>query len=692
MYLRAPETLNTNFSAIKTKYVNDYNNNISLWTVYWTQGNVATRLEAGDPTVMAQLWPTTTANSMTSFYFNRTRPICNMVSGYQRRNRKSTIVVPLENGDQVTADQLTKLMLQIYKKENIYEKISEAFHQGPCITGMNLLHIYLDFTDDPVNGDIKVDNLPFNEYMIDPYFRQPDLSDANFIIRRTFLTHAAAAAIMPPEKYDAIMALQGNPNGMGRDGRFPYAPESYGYTQANRVTYDEYYYRDYRKKTLLIDKISGESIDVSYEDPEKVRTFLSNPINARVMKQEQTVPTVRMAVIIQDDVFYDGPNPLNIDVMPFVPVIGYYSKSMPYMYSRISGIVRSLQDPQVLLNRKIILNMDIQESLANTGWIFKENAVVDVKHLFLTGQGRIIPLKKDANISDIQQLTPPQIPPSYFDQLAVMDKELYNCAGISEENLGKVVADDASGFQTAMRTAAGLTSLQPIFDRLDLSQNMLGNIAMKVIQNNYTPMKVKRLLEGEEPSPQFYNKLFGKYHCVVELGFNTETQKQMEFAQLLELKKIGVQITDEDLLQCATIQHKDRLIQNMQAKQQQAMQAQAGQAQAQQQLMAAQAQLAQARSMADMGLYAERTSRVEENRALAIQKLHEANKDDEVANLNKVKAIKELETMDLNHLEKLLNLVQVLKAGESVDAQREQPVRGRNLAFPRGEVQRGSTQ
>lgn len=682
MFLRAPETLNTNYSAIKNKYTNDYNNNISLWTVYWTQGNVATRLEAGDPTVMAQLWPTTTANSMTSFYFNRTRPICNMVSGYQRRNRKSTIVVPLENGDQVTADQLTKIMLQIYKKENIYEIVSEAFHQGACITGMNLLHVYLDFSDDPVNGDIKVDNLPYNEYMIDPYFRQPDLSDAQFIIRRTFLTHAAAASLMPPEYYDKIMALQGNPNGMGRDGRFPYTPESYGYTQANRVTYDEYYYRDYRKKIMLIDRISGESMDVSYEDPEKVNQFLNDPINKQVMKEEKTVPTVRLSIIIQDDVFYDGPNPLNLDVMPFCPVIGYYSKSMPYMYSRISGIVRSLQDPQVLLNRKIILNMDIQESLANTGWIFKENAVVDVKHLFLTGQGRIIPLKKEAQMTDIQQMNPPQIPPSYFEQISIMDKELYNCAGISEENLGKVVADDASGFQTALRTAAGLTSLQPIFDRLDLSQNHLGNIIMKVIQSNYTPSKVKRLLEGQEPTPQFYSKLFGQYHCAVELGFNTETQKQLEFAQLLELKKIGVQITDADLLQCATIQHKDRIIQNMQTQQQQAAQVQQQQAAVQQELVAAQIQGIQAQAAANIGLNKERTSRVEENRAMAIQKLHEANKDDEIANLNKVKAIKELETIDLANLQKLIALAQLLKGSEVADAQSE-PVRGNsNLATP----------
>jgi hypothetical protein len=200
MLMRPPVTLNNqNYSAIKNKMDMDYTNNLSLWSIAWTQGNIDVRLEAGDSSLMAQQNQTTISNASNSYYFNRVRPICNMISGYQRRNRKSTVVVPLENGDQETADQFTKILLHIYKRENVYEMISEAFHQGACITGMNLLQVYLDFTNDPLNGDIKIDNLAYNEFMIDPYFRKPDISDAAFIWRRSFMTHSAAAAIMPPE-------------------------------------------------------------------------------------------------------------------------------------------------------------------------------------------------------------------------------------------------------------------------------------------------------------------------------------------------------------------------------------------------------------------------------------------------------------------------------------------------------------
>ncbi len=690
MLMRAPETLRNDFSAIKTKMDQDYTNNLSLWSIAWSQGNIDVRLEAGDSSLMAQLNNQVLSSGSNSYYFNRVRPICNMISGYQRRNRKSTIVVPLENGDQKTADQFTKILLQIYKKENVYETISEAFHQGACITGMNLLQVYLDFTNDPLNGDVKVDNLAYNEFMIDPYFRKPDLSDASFIWRRSYLTHSAAAALMPEDMYESVMSLQGNPTGMARDGRFQYMPEAFGYAQGNRISYDEYWYRDYRRARLLYDTVTGEVVDVSTNNEEDIKRFLADFPQVKMV--EKSIPTVRLAIMIQDTVFYDGENPLGIDDYPFIPVIGFYNKSMPYMYQRISGVCRSLRDPQILFNRRVILSADLLESQVNSGWLFKENAPVDVKHLFQTGQGRIIPVKDEAQLADIQPIIPPQIPPSFFQLQETFDKEMYNCAGVSEENLGKIVEDNASGYLSALRQGAGLTAQQPIFDRLDLSQNMLGERIMQIIQANYTPGKIQRILEGEQPAQLFYNKAFGKYHCMVELGFNTESQKQMEFAQLMELRKLGVAISDTQMISKATIQGKDDLIKEMQvaAEGQQKMQQQ--QAMLQMQELQAKAELAHARSEADRGLAYERISRVEENHALAQKQLAESNKEDELALLNKVKILKELETIDISHLQTLIGLSNQLKAAEQATVKQVQPLKASEAQIAEGGSQQQPSQ
>jgi len=188
---------------------------------------------------------------------------------------------------------------------------------------------------------------------------------------------------------------------------------------------------------------------------------------------------------------------------------------------------------------------------------------------------------------------------------------------------------------------------------------------MKVMQNNYTPGKIKNLLEGEEPAPLFYNKAFGKYHCMVELGFNTESQKQMQFAQLMQLKEMGVPIPDASLVDAATIQNKDKIIQQIQQQQQMAQQAQMIQMQAAVKEQEARINLAEARTIADRGLGAERYSRIEENQALAEERKAAAVKDDQMALLNFAKAIKEIQSIDIDQLHKIIGLHRMMEAGEA---------------------------
>jgi hypothetical protein len=661
MLIRPPETISSvsgDYGYIQRKMDSDYSANQSIWQVYWTEATLDVRLEAGDTALMADLNQMLPNNNRGSWYFNKVRPLLNTVSGYQRRNRKSSIVIPLENGDQPTADQWTKILLGIYKREGVYDTISEAFHQGACITGMNLLQVYMDYSSDPISGDIKVDNLPYSCFFVDPYFRKPDLSDCNFVWRRTYLSHSQAAHLMP-DKYDEIMNLEGNPTGTGRDGRFQYMPESYGQSQQNRLAYDEYYYRAYREQRILVDKITGEVMELTNQDETDVKTFLSHYPQVELVTQR--IPTVRMAIMIQDKIFYDGVNNLNIDVYPFVPVLGFYNSMMPYFYSRIQGIARSCRDPQILLNRRIILSADAAESVVNSGWIFKENSVIDVKHLFQTGQGRIIPLKEEASMADVQPIAPPNLPSYFFQLQETFDKLLPGVTGVNEELMGSAL-DDKAGILSALRQGAGLTTLQPLFDRLDNSQNLLGNLIMNVVRANYTPGKIKNLLEGEEPAALFYNKSFGKYHAQVQLGFNTESQKQMEFAQLMQLKQMGVPVPDSAIIDSATIQNKPRILQQMQQQQQQAAQLQQAQAQSAMQEQQSRSKLYQARTVADQGLGMERFSRIEENQALAQERKAQALKDEQMALLSFAKALKEIDDIDISQLERLLALKNTLKA------------------------------
>jgi len=149
----------------------------------------------------------------------------NMISGYQRRNRKSTVAIPIENGDNITADQFTKILMHINRTGGVLETISEAF-LGSLIGGMNFLQVWMDYREDPVSGTIKVDNQPYNYFLVDPYFKKPDLSDCNALWTRKFLTKREIISLLPAYT-EEIIGLTPNDYGNAKDGKFQFAAESY---------------------------------------------------------------------------------------------------------------------------------------------------------------------------------------------------------------------------------------------------------------------------------------------------------------------------------------------------------------------------------------------------------------------------------------------------------------------------------
>ena len=229
---------------ILTKMEAFYSQAISINESYWAEADTDLRFFSGDQTLWQDLYGNLPMNRRRQFSFNRIRRIINMIGGYQRRNRKSTIVVPVENADDTTADQFTKVLMNIHSRENVLETISTAF-EGALVTGMNLLQVWMDYRNDPISGDIRVDNCYYNGFLIDPFFKKPDLSDCNGIWKRTFLSKREAIALLP-DKEEEILSLVGLDS---RDGKFQFQPESYNYSVYNLLTYDEYYYRDYREAT-----------------------------------------------------------------------------------------------------------------------------------------------------------------------------------------------------------------------------------------------------------------------------------------------------------------------------------------------------------------------------------------------------------------------------------------------------------
>lgn len=668
-----PQYYSENDKGILARMEAFYAQGITINQSFWQEADTDTRFESGDQTLWNEMYGNLPVSRRRMFTFNRIRRVVEMVSGHQRRNRKSTIVTPIENSDELTADQFSKILMWINQQEGVLETISESFH-GSLVTGMNFLQVWVDYRTDPVSGNIRVDNCPYNSFLVDPFFRKADLSDCNAIWKRSFLTKREVLSLLP-DREEEIIGLAGMD---ARDGKFQFMPETYNYGLKDLLSYDEFYYRDYRSQRMLVDTKTGESMEWKGDD-QALKDFLY--FYPQVTTITQDIPTVNLAVVVQGKVMYDGPNPLGIDKYPFVPVFAYYNPQLPYYPWRIQGMVRGLRDAQYLYNRRKVIELDILESQINSGFKYKENALVNPKDIFLSGQGRGLALKEEAQMTDVEQIQPPQIPPSMFQLSESLSREVMEISGVNEELLGSAV-DEKAGILSMLRQGAGLTTLQSLFDNLDRSQKLLGGLMLDIIQSNFTPGKIKRILGNEEPSPQFYNKAFGRYDCAIEEGLNTSTQKQMQFAQLLQLWEMGIRPAGmmEAMLSAATLQDKKKLTEAIKAQEQQQAQMAQAQAQAQQEQMAAQIRMADAKAQADKGLGLERVSRVEENKALAVEREAQAVRDRDEAALSVVKAIKELEGIDLVNVEKALMLVSMIKQQQQQQIDQNSP----DGALPQG--------
>ena len=653
---------------IKERMQTTYAQSITINQSFWSEADIDARFRAGDQTLWNDIYGNLPAFQRRVFNFNRIRRVCNMISGYQRRNRKSTVVIPIENSDEATAEQFSKIMLWAMERDNTLDTISQAF-DGSVTTGMNLLSAWMDYREDPVNGNIQVENVSYNGYLIDPFFKEHDLSDCNFIWTRKWLTKAQTASLLPDRKKDIASLTVGG----YRDGRFQFMPEAYNYGMDDLLTYDEYWYRDYRSQNLIVDLQTGETMEWHGKEDE-LKMFIKKFPQLTVIENE--IQTTKLAIVVQGVVMYNGPNPMGIDRYPFVPVLGYYEPQIPYFPWRIQGVVRGLRDAQYLYNRRKVIELDILESQINSGYKYKEKALVNPKDIFLQGQGRGLALKEEAQMGDVEAIAPPNVPSSMIELSKILGEEIQQISGVNEELLGSAT-DDKAGILSMLRQGAGLTTLQVLFDQLDFAQKQLGRIFLELIQANFSPGKIQRII-NEKPAPQFYSKAFGRYDSAVEEGLNTTSQKQMQFAQLTELitllNSLGLPVGSEILevlLDSSTLQNKQKLMEAVQTAQQSQQQMQQQQMQVAQEQQQAQIKDLLSRAEANTGLGLERASRVQENRALAIERLSESEKDKQIATLNLVKAMKELETMDLSQLEKLLALAQSLKAAESVEEKQE---------------------
>ena len=600
-----------------------------------------------------------------SFTYNKIRRLINLVLGYHIKNRLSIVASPIENASDETASMLTDVIQYVMQYAGGYESITEAF-KGALTTGMSMISPYMDYRNDPVSGNIGFHVDPWNSIILDPFFTKKDLSDCSFVARRKFLSRTEVLSLHP-DKESLIMSL---PWG-SRDDKFTYMPYARQWGMQKLLNYTEYWRTRWQTKDVLVDMMTGETREW---DGDKKRLKLYREFFPQIEVIRKPVKSVELGIIVEGELLYYGKDPFGIDDYPFVPFMAIFEPSYDLYTWKIQSLVRIMRDPQTEINKRRSKMVDILDSQLNSGWIAKTNSVSNPTSLYKSGQGQVIFMKPEAQMTDVQRMDPARIDPSMFQLENEFEKDLFEILGLSPENVGMAENDkiESAGILSKMRQAAGWIPMQDIFEGLRESQKLLGRKILKMAQKNYTPEKVK-LITKKEPSQEFYSKAFSQYDIVIEEGLLTDSQKQTQFTQLLALKSLGVNVTDEEIIVNSNLHDKKPMEERIKAEKESAQQIQQMQMQMAMQQQAAMTKSVDSKSKSDESLAAERLAKISLDKALNAERLQRAEEEKTAGVLNLIKAVKELEGMDLNMLVQKIDLLRSIEVPQREQASLPNP-------------------
>lgn len=640
----------------------------------WNQANIDSLFYAGAQDFVNQRFNFTPQYSFNNYYFNLIQQPVNMVTGYQRQNRKTLTYQAGPGGDSFTTDQYTKLMMQQCQDNGIYNFFSKGCELA-AISGKVLVQPYLDFMGkDPLQGELKVKIWEYNSFLIDPFYRNPDMSDCNLIWCQEFISKDEARMRFPDE-HEKVNRMAGFAS---QNQNFYFLPENYTSARSDMLILSYIWYKSTRTRKRLFSKSRQQFFSVA--DTQEIEMISSKVNDLEVV--ETTVPTWKCVVVLNDQMMFHGNNPLGTDRCPMIALDWNYDPHISYYDLRVRSLVRTMRDPQFLFNYKVITNNDIAASTINSGYKRKVGAVANEDNLKKTQAGYDIIINEGFELTDVEKIIPTAVPQSDLELATQMADLVSAVSGINMENWSGQQDKQISALTAMIKQAANLMVFQKYFDQWDFSFEQLGELFMDIVLNNWNRYKVEEII-GEEASPYFYNRIFSSYRTVAQEGILTPTQRNMQAQQLLDINQAyGREVFPPSfVIDKLNIQGKAEAMEFLKSQEESAAAMQQHQSLQQQAILDAQLKELYSKAASNIAMARERSSRSDSNVGLLEERLSEISKNQSLSVKSKVEALEKLLQVisQFGELESMLKMgdIQTLDRQEEVqeDVERDEALR-----------------
>lgn len=426
---------------------------------------------------------------------NLIAPTVDLVLGMTAKSRRDWTVTAETEAEADVADVLSAELRKAEKVSGADQACLEAF-ASQVKAGIGWLEVAK--TGNPMQGPYRVRSIHRDEIQWDFRSKEPDLSDARYLVRKQWMDADHLRKLFP-DKADLIKhsvsgwadwdySMEG---GTVDDGGLANAyaieisndtsinDEEWRNTERRRLCLYEVWYRTWVSGSVMM-LPAGEAIEFDKSNPRHLMAWMSG----MVALEAATFSKVRLSWWIGPHQLSDGPTPYSHGSFPYVPLWGMRrdKDGSPY------GLITRMLSPQDEVNArlsKLMYLLSAKRVIADSDAL--DPAVMDhTEALEQVGRpdGYVVLNKnrvnKDKNAFRVESDL--QLAAQQFQVLQDAAQAIQDVAGVYQAMLGKEEPGAESGVAINSLVEQGATTLAKIFDNYLMARRLAGELLLSMIR------------------------------------------------------------------------------------------------------------------------------------------------------------------------------------------------------------------
>ena len=507
---------------------------------------------------------------------NTILPTINAVLGEQSTKKADIQFKPRGGGNQDVADVLTKVYAQIADNNKLDWIEGQVFQDG-LIQDRGWFDVRIDFSDH-MQGEVRIISKDPLDILIDPDAKHYDPRTWSEIFETKWMSLDEIEEVYGQDKADKLRMLAETGTTLGADSmefeevrygdtdqneygnQMPNDPENARMLKAIRVIERQYY--RLHDCTFYVDPLTGDQRQAPGSWGKKRIKDFADQYGLEIV--EKKIRKVRWTVSADTVVLFDDWSPYQH--FTFVPYFPYFRRGRPF------GMVRNLLSPQEQLNKITSQELHIVNTTANSGWIVENGSLSGMTADDLEEHGAETGLVLEFNRGS----TPPaKIPPNQIptglDRLGQKAaSNIKQISGITDAMLG-MDSPEVSGVAIQAKQNRGSTMLQVPLTNLAKTRQYVAEKILQLVQHFYTEERIVQVTDESDPykprEPMVVNQMtpegevinnltLGEYDVIVGTAPARDNFDEMQFAEAIELRNVGVPIPNDMIVEYSHLSRK----------------------------------------------------------------------------------------------------------------------------------------